>query len=118
MTDAPGYVTHVALHLNGIVKVPGASTQQIKRAAQVNGDLNPIRAWLVQMRTDALQLAQMDDLHLTQARVLRNDLVVLAGYVLGGRVDPSTQVLQPGVGQVCNEVSLLANMEVSAYKPA
>lgn len=118
VTDAPGYVTHVALHLNGIVKAPGASARQIKLAAQVNAYLNPIRAWLMQMRTDALQLVQMDDLHLTQARVLRNDLVVQAGYVLGGRVDPPTQLLQPGVGQVCNEVSLLANMEVSAYKPA
>jgi len=100
------------------VKAPGASAPEIKLAAQVNSNLNPIRAWMEQMRTDALQLVQMDYLHLGQARALRNDLVVQASYVIGGRVDPSTQVLQPGVGQICNEVSLLANLEVTPYKVA
>lgn len=118
LADPPGHLTHVALHLNGIVKAPGASVQEIKLAAQINSQLDPIRAWLEQMRTDALQLAQMDDTHLSQAHALRNDLVVQASYVVGGRVDPSTQVIQPGVGQICDEVSLLANFEVMAYKAA
>ncbi len=68
------------------------------------------------MRTDALELAQMDDLHLGQAHGLRNDLVVHASYVIDGSVDPSTQVLEPSVGQICNEISLLANLEVTQYK--
>jgi eukaryotic-like serine/threonine-protein kinase len=118
LTEPPGYLTHVALHLNGIVKAPGAPAQQIPLAAKVNSDLNPLHAWMQQLRTDALQLAQMDDAHLGQARALRNDLVLQASYAIGGRVDPSTQLLQPGVEQICGEISLLATLEVSPYKAA
>jgi eukaryotic-like serine/threonine-protein kinase len=116
LTNPPGHLTHVALHLNGIVKAPGAPAQQIQLAARVNSYLNPLRAWMQQLRTDALQLAQMDDVHLGQARALRNDMVVQASYAIAGRVDLSTQVLQPGVEQICGEVSLLATLEVSPYK--
>ena len=118
LTDPPGHLTHVALHLNGLVKAPGAPAQQIQLAARVNSNLNPLRAWMQQLRTDALQLAQMDDTHLGQARALRNDLVLQASYALAGRVDPATQVLQPGVEQICGEISLLATLEVSPYKSA
>ncbi|MBA2681845.1 MAG: serine/threonine protein kinase [Ktedonobacteraceae bacterium] len=117
LTEPPGHLTHVALHLNGIVKAPGAPAQQIPLAAQVNSDLNPLRAWMQQLRTDALQLVQMDDAHLGQARALRNDMVIQASYTIGGRVDPSTRVLQPGVEQICGEISLLATLEVFPYNP-
>jgi hypothetical protein len=60
----------------------------------------------------------MDDVHLGQARALRNDMVVQASYAIAGRVDLSTQVLQPGVEQICGEISLLATLEVSPYKAA
>ncbi len=118
LTDPPGHLTHVALHLNGLVKAPGAPAQQIQLAAKVNSDLNPLRAWMQQLRTDALQLAQMDDTHLGQARALRNDLVLQASYAIAGRVDPATQILQPGVEQICGEISLLATLEVAPYKSA
>jgi len=109
-----GYLTYVARHLNGMVKAPGASVQEVRRTTQVNLNLDAIRGWLEQMHTDVLQLVHLDDAHLEQSQLLRNDLVVQARNVMGGRFDPTTQTLQPGVGQICDEITSLASFEVSS----
>lgn len=110
-----GYLTYVARHLNGMVKAPGASVQEVRRTTQVNLNLDAIRGWLEQMHTDVLQLVHLDDAHLEQSQLLRNDLVVQARNVMGGRFDPTTQTLQSGVGQICDEITSLASFEVSSY---
>jgi len=115
-SDPPGHITHIGLHLNGIAQAPGASPEQVKRAIEINKDLNPIKAWLVQMRVDARQLAVMNDAQLAQAQALRNDLAIQADYAVNGRVDPATQALQPSVRQICNTIELLANFDVMSYK--
>jgi ribosomal protein L29 len=112
----PGHLTHIALHLNGIAQAPGASPNQIKLAIEINKDLNNIKAWLVQLRTDAMQLATMDDTQLGQAQALRNDMVVQANYVLGGRVDPATQALEPSAVQISNDIEFLASFDVMPFK--
>ncbi len=111
-SDPPGHITHIGLHLNGIAQAPGASPEQVKRAIEINRDLNPIKAWLVQMRADARQLAVMNDVQLAQAQALRNDLAIQADYAVNGRIDPATQALQPSVRQTCNIIELLANFDV------
>jgi len=114
-SDPPGHITHIGLHLNGIAQAPGASPEQVKRAIEINRDLNPIKAWLVQMRADARQLAVMNDVQLAQAQALRNDLAIQADYAVNGRIDPATQALQPSVRQTCNIIELLANFDVMPY---
>jgi serine/threonine protein kinase len=111
-----GYMTRAAQELNAMVKAPGVPAQDVQRAAQMSRYLNTMQENLAQMRIDVLQLANLDDAHLKQAQVLRNDLVNQANDVSGGRFDPGTQTLQPGIQQICNEITFLAHFDVSLYK--
>ena len=110
--DPPGHVTHIGRHLTGIAQSPGASAEQVNRATQINSDLNNIKAWLVQVRKDALQLITMNDTDLLQARALRNDLVVYSSYAVSGRTDPVTQAVEPSAEQIANNIELLATFDV------
>ncbi|MBV9230994.1 MAG: hypothetical protein JOZ18_16920, partial [Chloroflexi bacterium] len=114
--EPPGHLTHIALHLNGIAQAPGATQNEIKLAIEINKDLNNVKAWLEQLRTDAIQLAMMDDTQLGQAVALRNDMVVQANHVLGGRVDPATQALDPSAVQISNDIEFLASFDVMPFK--
>ena len=115
LPDPPAYLTHVGTHLKGIAYAPAVTAPQQNRAIQINGDLNNVKAWLLQVHRDALKLAVMSDTQLMQAQNLRDDMATQAGYVMGGHVDPTTQTLEPGVGEICDSITLLASFEVKAY---
>ncbi|MBV9230266.1 MAG: serine/threonine protein kinase [Chloroflexi bacterium] len=114
----PGHLTHISRHLIGISQAPGAPAAQIKRAIDINNELDMENVWLKQVRTDALQLAGMDDTHLAQASSLRNDLAVQANNVVNGAVDPSTQATIPSAQQIASTIEILANFDVMPYKAA
>ncbi len=114
--DPPGHVTHIGRHLIGIAQSPGAPADQVKRATQINSDLNNIKAWLVQARKDAMQLIAMNDTDLLQAHALRNDLAVYATYTVSGRTDPITQAIEPSAQQIANNIELLATFDVMPFK--
>ncbi len=116
LQNPPAHLTHVGTHLKGIAYAPGVTPQQQSRAVQINSDLNNVKAWLLQVRSDALKLVAMNDTQLMQAQNLRNDMATQAEYVVGGRVDPATQALEPGVDEICDSITLLASFEVTAYK--
>ncbi len=116
LPDPPAYLTHVGTHLRGIAYAPGVTTQQQSRAIQINSDLNNVKAWLLQVHSDALKLVAMNNTQLMQAQNMRDDMATQAGYVIGGHVDPTTQTLEPGVGEICVSITLLASFEVKAYK--
>lgn len=115
LPDPPAYLTHVGTHLKGIAYAPGVTAPQQSRAIQINSDLNNVKAWLLQVHSDALKLVAMNDTQLMQAQNLRNDMATQAGYAMGGHVDPTTQTLEPGVGEICDSITLLASFEVKAY---
>jgi hypothetical protein len=114
--EPPGYLAHISSHLSGIAQAPGAPAAQIQRAIEINKDLSYLKVWLDNVRTDALQLALMNDTQLSQARTLRNDMAVQAEYVLSGGIDPATQNPIPSAGQIVNNIELLANFDVRPYK--
>ncbi len=114
--EPPGHLTHMQRHLSGIVQSPGANAEQIKQAAQINQYLNYIGSWLLQVRTDAMQLANMDDAQLSHAHALRSDMAVQAGYLVSGRMDPTTHTAEPGAQQITNDIELLASFDIKAYK--
>src|SRR6266487_3563817 len=116
LQNPPAHLTHVGTHLKGIAYAPVVTPQQQSRAVQINSDLNNVKAWLLQVRSDALKLVAMNDTQLMQAQNLRNDMATQAEYVVGGRVDPATQALEPGVDEICDSITLLASFEVTAYK--
>lgn len=114
--EPPGHLTHIQRHLSGIVQSSGATAEQVKQAVQINQYLNTIRSWLEQVRTDAMQLANMDDAHLHPAYTLRSDMAVQAGYLVSGRMDPTTHTAEPGAQQITNDIELLASFDIKAYK--
>lgn len=117
-TDPPGHLTHIGLHLAGLVHEPGVTANQVKLAIQINASLNITRARLENVRKDAIQLAAMNDTQLTQAQGdLRNDLALWASRALEGGVSPATQEVEPSVRQICDNIELLAIFDVAPYHP-
>ncbi|GHO85271.1 serine/threonine-protein kinase [Dictyobacter formicarum] len=112
--EPPGHLTHMSVHLNGIVQSPGVMSSQIKRAIQINKDLNPIKSALVAVRKDALQLGSMNDAQLGTAQPLRNDLLIEANQAVNGSINPDTQLVEPSAMQICNSIELLATFDVKA----
>jgi eukaryotic-like serine/threonine-protein kinase len=117
-TRTPGYLTRAMYNLHRMLHAPGVSLQQTQRATQISNDLDTLRSWLQQIHTDVLQLVHMDDLHLKQALVVRNNLANLGSNVISGYFDPVTQTLQPDVKGICDEITFLAHIDVSPYKGA
>lgn len=113
-TEPPGHLTHMSMHLNGIVQSSGVTSSQIKRAIQINKDLNPIKSALERVRKDALQLGSMNDAQLGAAQIRRNDLLVEANQAVDGSINPDTQLVEPSAMQICNSIELLATFDIKA----
>ncbi len=115
--NPPGYLYHVALHLNGTVSAPGATQDQRTLAIQINTAVNTVRDWLEQVRKDALQLVVMSDaqLALPSSLNLLNDMAVQANNAYMGHADPSGG-MQIGVAQIYLDIQKLASFTVKPYK--
>jgi len=117
--NPPGYVVHMALHLNGVVNAPDATPEMRQVATQIIHALNNATVWLKQVRKDAQQLFNMNDAQLAQppALALLDDLVTQATYAYIGRLDPNTNTVQPAILQVHYAVQQLANFTVTSSVP-
>jgi eukaryotic-like serine/threonine-protein kinase len=117
--NPPGYVVHMALHLNGVVNAPDATPEMRQIATQIIHALNNATVWLKQVRKDAQQLFNMTDAQLAQppALALLDDLVTQATYAYIGRLDPNTNTVQPAILQVHYSVQQLANFTISSNVP-
>jgi hypothetical protein len=114
----PGYLYHVALHLNGVLSSQGATQYQRHLATQINTGIDNVNAWLEQMRQDAVQLAHMSDAQLARpaSLALLNDIVTQANNAYDGQTNPSTGQQLIGVTQIYQLVQQLATFEVKNYK--
>jgi len=117
--NPPGYVVHMALHLNGVVNAPDATPEMRQIATQIIQALNNATVWLNLVRKDAKQLYYMNDAQLAQppALALLDDLVTQATYAYIGRLDPNTNTVQPSILQVHYAVQQLANFTVTSNAP-
>ena len=117
--NPPGYVVHMALHLNGVVNAPDATPEMRQVATQIIHALDNATVWLRLVRQDARQLFNMNDAQLAQraALDLLDDLVTQATYAYIGRLDPNTNTVQPAILQVHYSVQQLANFTVSSNVP-
>lgn len=117
--NPPGYVVHMALHLNGVVNAPDATPEMRQIATQIIHALNNATVWLQLVRKDAQQLFNMTDTQLAQpsALALLDDLVTQATYAYIGRLDPNTNTVQPAVLQVHYAVQQLATFTISSNVP-
>jgi hypothetical protein len=116
LAPLPGHITHIGNHLTGIVNAPGAPANQVQRAIGINKNLSNIKAWLVNVHKDALQLIAMDDATLQSAHALRADIALQANNVASGAVDPATQTPVPSAQQVADDIEQLATFDVMPFK--
>ena len=116
--EPPGYLYHIALHLNGVLASPGATQNQHNLAIQINAGVNNVNGWLGQLRQDAIQLVHMSSAQLALPSSLEklNDMVTQANNAYMGFNNPSTGQQQIGVSQIYRDVQLLATFDVKPYK--
>lgn len=118
LQNPPGYLTHIALHLNGVLNSPGSTQNQRQLATQINAGIENEQNWLGQVRKDAIQLAHMNNNQLAQQSTLMliNDMISQANNALNGFNNPSTGKLQEGYAQIYLQIQKLATFDVKPYK--
>jgi len=118
--NPPGYLYHIALHLNGVLAAPGSTQFQRDQAIKINATLTNLRVWLTQARKDAAQLLAMSDAQLGQSstQAIVNDLVTVTTEAYQGGVNPTTHAHEDGDMQLAVQIQRLANFSVTAYKRA
>lgn len=117
--NPPGYIDHIPLHLNGVIKAPDATPQMRKLASEILDALTNVKTWLDDARSQARQLALMDATQLSQAQTLNmiNGLLTEVTYAYIGKLDPTTNQLVPGVLQAHYDVQQLASLTITAHLP-
>jgi hypothetical protein len=113
-----GYLTRMTYDLSAMINAPGVPSSEARQVESVKSSVEALRKRLEQMHADVLQLLKLDNDHLQQAQVLRNDLVSQGSAVTSGYFDPLAQMLQPGVEQICDEITFLAHFTVLPYRAA
>ena len=116
--NPPGYLYHIALHLNGVLSAPGSTQYQRNLATQINNSLANVRGWLEQARHDAVQMVRLNDTQLAQSSTLTliNDMVTQTNNAYTGYTNPATNQLEDGVTQLYQQVQQLATLQVQVYK--
>ncbi|GCF11243.1 hypothetical protein [Dictyobacter arantiisoli] len=86
----PAFLSHVALHLQGLAHAPGATAAQQRLAQTLITALTTDTTLLKTVHHDAVLLTQMTDTHLRSpaALTLLNDMVTQATTAYTGQVDP------------------------------
>jgi len=117
--NPPGYVDHVALHLNGVVQAPDATQQMRRLATQIIEALNNAKTWLQQVRGYAQQLVKMDAAQLAQPSTLTmlDNMLTNATYAYIGQLNPKTNQVVPGVLQVHYDIQQLATLTLTPNLP-
>ena len=117
--NPPGYTQHVALHLNGVVQAPDATSQMRLLATQIINALNNAKMWLGQVRTYAQQLVKMNAPQLAQpsTQTMLDSMLQFATYAYIGQLDPRTNQVLPGVLQIHYDVAKLATLTLRPNLP-
>jgi eukaryotic-like serine/threonine-protein kinase len=117
--NPPGYLDHVPLHLNGVLKAPDATPQMRALATRIIQALNNATKWLVQARTLARQLVLMNAVQLSQPTTLTmlDNLLLATTYAYIGQLDPKTNQVIPGVLQVHYDIQRLATLTITPGLP-
>jgi len=117
--NPPGYLDHVPLHLNGVIKAPDATPEMRKIATNIINALTNAAKWLKEARMLARQLALMNNNQLSQPGSLTmiNNLLADVTDAYIGQLDPKTNTVVPGVLQVHYDVQQLAAFTITKNLP-
>src|SRR6266700_288024 len=115
--DPPGYLDQIGRHLESLDTTPGASARQRILADQINTGLNQVTRWLGKVRTDAVQLVGKSpaQLPLPSSLSLLDDMQMQAFFAYVGRLNTSTNEIEPGVTQIHHDLQLLATFDVTPF---
>ena len=114
----PGYVYLIQMHMNGAVLSPQTTAEQRQLAKKINGGIDTLKRWFIQMHQDARQLVHMTAAQLRQppALTLLDDLATQAQYVYTGQPNPAAGASQGGVLWVYDNLQRLASFDVAPYR--
>jgi len=119
VNNPPGYLDHVPLHLNAVLKAPDATPQMRALATEIVQSLGNAGKWLVQVRMLARQLVNMNADQLAQPTTLTmlDSLLTDATYAYIGQLNPNTNQVAPGVLQVHYDIQRLATFSITPNLP-
>ena len=117
--NPPGYLDHVPLHLNAVLRAPDATPEMRALATEIVQSLNNAGKWLVQARMLAKQLVYMNADQLAQPTTLTmlDNLLTDTTYAYIGQLDPNTNQVVPGVVQVHYDIQRLATLHITTNLP-
>jgi hypothetical protein len=114
----PPYLTHIQLHLRGLIDAPGHTQEQRQLAIKIDATLNKIKSQMQKIHQDAVILVKMDDKQLQSQEALTrlNDMVTNATNAYVGQFDPASSGNINGVVWIYNELQGLAIIPVTLHK--
>src|SRR5579883_1007212 len=111
----PGYLTHVDIHLHGLVNAPGHTQAQKDLAIKLDNALKTDTSLFQKIRQDAMKLVKMNatQLRSNDALSLLNDMVTTANLAYTGQLDPTTGGNVNGIAWIHSELQGIATMPVT-----
>jgi len=112
----PAYLTHVALHLQGVINAPGHTQEQSQLAVKIGTALEQVTSLMQKIHQDAVTLVKMDQTQLQSqdALTLLNDMVTNANSAYAGQLDPATGENTNGIVWIHSQLQELAIIPVTA----
>nr|MBA2680030.1 hypothetical protein [Ktedonobacteraceae bacterium] len=122
--NPPGDVDHMQLHVGQVAKATDLTPEMRQRAQHILTALSNLggkNGWLTNVHNDAVQLFNMSEnavqLRQPAAGALLDDMVTKATYAYIGKLDPTTNTVQPGVTQIHYDVQHLATFTLTTKVP-
>lgn len=115
--DPPGYLSHVAKHLYGLLEASTATSALRAKVAAIIVALDNVKSWLVQVHHDALQIIKMSNKQLRQPATLSllNDMIENATNAFTGQPDPANGQMREGVTWIHDQIQSLATLNVQRF---
>lgn len=115
----PGYLTHVDIHLQGLIHAPGHTQAQQTLAIKLDRALKTDTALLQHVRQNAVTLVHLDPAQLLSpsALSLLDEMVTDANQAYTGQLDPTTGGNINGIAWIHNELQGVAIMPVTTPTP-
>ncbi len=115
----PSYLSHISLHLTGLVNAPVHTTSQQQIATKVDKEVQAVTILMQHIRQDAIQLVKMSNTELQQTKALSllNDMVTNTNTAYVGQQDPTTGQAQGGVTWIHGQLQLLAAVPITTATP-
>ncbi len=111
----PGYLTHVDIHLQGVMNAPGHTPGQRQLAIKIDPILKEVTTLMQKIHEDVLTLVKMDETQLQSqdALALLNDMVTNATSAYVGQFDSATGGDINGITWIHNELQGLAVIPIT-----